>query len=307
MCHLNLAIVCLLILMGPLLPMSSRADTPLRIIVPFPPGGVMDKMGRAVSAELIATSLSKPMVENRPGADGLIAIDSMFGKGEVGVSLLMVGPYFTTLIASGKLSADKSARFKPLIHLGDLDIYLIANGRLPLKSPLGLSIPVSRPWSCASTGGQFTTICDTLERAYPGNVISVPYRGEAQALNDILAGHVDLMPITGTVASQHLAAGTVSLIANLSRPQDHPLDTPATMMLFRSPIKSFYGFMVTSDVPLSSVDQLNRKINKALKSKGIQAAAHAVGMNLAGGSPSGLETVLRDNAAFQIRMRDEIR
>lgn len=298
-CMKNVAVLALA-LVGLWLPVSSWADKSLRIIVAFPAGGAMDKMARAVAAELASTSTGKPVVENRPGADGLIALNHMLSHGDSSAAMLLVGPYFTTALANGKLPADKAARFKPVILLGDLDIYLIAHHRVAIKNLADLSNPVDKPWSCAASGGQFTTICDLLASDDSSKVISVPYRGEAQAFNDLLGGHIDFMPITGMFAAQHLAAGTVSLIANLSAPPSNRHGAPSSLV-FRGPIKSFYGFVVTNDMPKSLASQLNQNINTIIKSQELDASARAVGLNLVGGSTSDLEGVMRDNLAVQSR------
>jgi tripartite-type tricarboxylate transporter receptor subunit TctC len=218
----------------------------------------------------------------------------------------MVGPYFTTALANGKLAADKAARFQPLLHLGDLDIHLIANHRVALKKRTDLSLPVVKPWMCAASGGQFTTICDLLARDYPRNVLSVPYSGEAQALNDLLGGHVDLMPITGLFAAQRVEAGSVALLADLSaRPGIG--QGAVQSVVFGGAIKSFYGFVATRQMPQGLVNQLNQDINRLIKSQALDASASALGVRLTGGRPSDLGALLRENTAVQSRLLEATR
>lgn len=282
-------------------PLASWADKPLRIVVAFPAGGAMDSMARAVAAELSTTASGKPVVENRPGADGLIALNHVLNQVDSSSTLLMVGPYFTTAQANGKLPADKATRFKPVVHLGDLDIHLLANHRVALKNRTDLSRPVDKPWTCAASGGQFTTVCELLARDYPGKVFSVPYRGEAQALNDLLGGHIDLMPITGKFAAQHVAAGLVTTIADLSAPLGNTHRAPPCGV-FCGSIKSFYGFVATGDMPQGLVNQLNQDINRIVSNTALDASASALGLRFTGGSPSDFEAVLRGNMAVQSRL-----
>ena len=282
-------------------PLASWADKPLRIVVAFPAGGAMDTMARAVAAELANTASGRPVVENRPGADGLIALNHILSQGDSASTVLMVGPYFTTAMANGKLPADKAARFQPLVHVGDLDIHLIASRQIALKNRNDLSRPVDKPWSCAATGGQFTTVCELLAREYPERVLPVPYKGEAQALNDVLGGHVDLMPVTGLFAAQHVAARAVTLIADLSAAPGAGGGQPSSLV-FGGAIKSFYGFVVTRDMPPSVVSQLNHDINRIIKDPALEASARTLGVRLTGGSPADLAAVLRENTAVQTRL-----
>jgi len=282
-------------------PLASWADKSLRIVVAFPAGGAMDTMARAVAAELANTASGRPVVENRPGADGLIALNHVLSQGDSASTVLMVGPYFTTAQANGKLPADKAARFQPLLHLGDLDIHLIASRQTALKNRTDLSRPVDKPWTCAATGGQFTTVCGLLAREYPHQVLPVPYKGEAQALNDVLGGHVDLMPITGLFAAQYVAAKAVTLIADLSASPGASRDQ-ASSLVFGGAIKSFYGFVVSRDMPPSVVSQLNHDINRIIKNPALDASARTLGVRLTGGSPSELAAVLRENTAVQARL-----
>lgn len=284
-------------------PLASWADKPLRIVVAFPAGGAMDSMARAVAAALANTDLGKPVVENRPGADGLIAINHVLNQVDSSATVLMVGPYFNTAQANGKLPAEKVNRFKPVVHLGDLDLHLIANHRVALKNRMDLSRPVDKPWTCAASGGQFTTVCELLARDYPGKVLSVPYRGEAQALNDLLGGHIDLMPITGKFAAQHVSAGLVTTLADLSAPPGNS-QRPPTSVVFSGSIKSFYGWVATADMPQILLNQLNLEINRIIKNSSLDANASAIGLRFTGGSPSDFEAVLRDNTAVQTRLLD---
>lgn len=282
-------------------PVAALADKPVRIIVPFPPGGAMDKIARVVAAELANLPTGKLVVENRPGADGLIAVEQMLQQAEGGTSVLMVNPYFTTAQANGRLTADKAARFKAVAHLGNLEIYLIAGRRSGLKSVSDLFAPRDKPLGCAASAGQFTTICDRLAREYPNTVISVPYRGEAQALNDLLGGHVDVMPITRVSAEPHLAADTVSLVANLSKPLSStlPADTPYVL---RTSIKSFFGLVVSDEMSEAAARQLTRDVDQILQSAGFAAAARTVGLDLLGGSESSFERFLMENVVTQTRL-----
>ncbi len=280
-------------------PLALWADKPLRIVVAFPAGGAMDTMARAVAAEWASTASGRPVVENRPGADGLIALNHVLNQSDSGATLLMVGPFFTTAWANGKLAADRLARFQPVVHLGDLDVHLIAHHRLPLKHRVDLPRPVDKPWTCAASGGQFTTVCELLARDYPGRVLPVPYRGEAQALNDVLGGHVDFMPITALFAAQHVAAGTVTLVADLSASSGLG---GSGSVVFGGAIKSFYGFVAPRDMPQVLVNQLNQDINRLIKSQALDAGARNLGVRLTGGGPDHLAAVLRENAAVQSRL-----
>jgi tripartite-type tricarboxylate transporter receptor subunit TctC len=280
---------------------AALADAPYRIIVPFPPGGAVDRIARSLAAELSMQPEFQVVVENRPGGDGLIAIEQSLQQGRV--SLLMVNPYFTTAMANGRLPPVKASRFKALMHVGDVEILLVSGKRSSLQTLSDLtggSAP-EKPFGCAAASGQFTTICDRLARDFPRAITSIPYKGEAQALADLLGGHIDLMPITRISAEPHLKSEAINLLASLARPVAAASDAAASFVL-RTPIMSFMGIVVTDEMPEAQAMRLQRELEKVLGLPRFQSAATAMGIRVAGGSAANFDRFLRENVATQSRL-----
>lgn len=282
---------------------AAGAQAAPAIVVPFTPGGSTDRIARALAAGLAETPTGRLVVENRPGGDGLIAVEQVLQKTERPGALLMVTGYFVVAQADGRLPAEKALRFKPVAHIGHADIYLVAgqDARVRTVSDLTTGAVRDRPLACAASAGFLSAVCDSLARDHPKRIVSVPYRGESQALNDLLGGHVDFMPVTRPLAEPSIDAGAVKLLVNLSKPAA-PGAVADLPDVFRAGLRSLFAVMVADDMPDAAVRALNQDINQVLKSAAFRETARALGVQTAGGTERDLERVLRESVATQVQL-----
>jgi tripartite-type tricarboxylate transporter receptor subunit TctC len=208
---------------------------PVRIIVPFPPGGSADLLPRAVSEKLAERWGQPVIVENRPGAAGNIGADAVFRAEPDGYTLLSAPPppLVINRLLYRKLSYD-STQFVPITVIGAIPNVLLVHPKLGVNSVRELiSLAENNPGKLnyASQGSGTTShLTAELFKSMAGGlrITHVPYKGTAPALTDLLGGQVDMMCDNLGVSLPHVRSGKLRALAVASRKRFSALpDVPA--------------------------------------------------------------------------------
>ena len=208
---------------------------PVRIIVPFPPGGSADLLPRAVSEKLAERWGQPVIVENRPGAAGNIGADAVFRAEPDGYTLLSAPPppLVINRLLYQKLSYD-STQFVPITVIGAIPNVLLVHPKLGVNSVRELiSLAENNPGKLnyASQGSGTTShLTAELFKSMAGGlrITHVPYKGTAPALTDLLGGQVDMMCDNLGVSLPHVRSGKLRALAVASRKRFSALpDVPA--------------------------------------------------------------------------------
>jgi len=170
---------------------------PLKLIIPFPPGGSNDVIGRAIGAQLAERLGQGVVIDNRGGAGGLIGIDAAMKSPADGYTLLLISTTLPMSVALGRLPADIMNSFVPIALLGSGPSVLAVPPSLPAKSVKALiELAKAQPGqlNAASAGiGSFQHLATELFRLQAGiDFVIVQYKGGGPALADTLAGHVHM-------------------------------------------------------------------------------------------------------------------
>jgi tripartite-type tricarboxylate transporter receptor subunit TctC len=197
---------------------------PVRIVVPFPPGGSADLLPRAVAEKLAAKWGQPVVVENRPGAAGNIGADAVFRAEPDGYTLLSSPPppLVINKLLYPKLSYDPD-EFVPITVIGAIPNVLLVNPRLPVKTVQELiAYAKANPGKLnyASQGSGTTShLTAELFKSMAGglDITHIPYKGTAPALTDLLAGQVDMMCDNLGVSLPHVRSGRLKALAVASR------------------------------------------------------------------------------------------
>ncbi|HET7728441.1 MAG TPA: tripartite tricarboxylate transporter substrate-binding protein, partial [Usitatibacter sp.] len=211
------------LLLAALLPMAALAqypDKPVRLIVPFAPGGVTDTSGRLV-AEALGKRLGQPVVvENKPGASGNIGTQQVVNAPPDGYTLVL--GFDGTLVINPHVFAnfpfDVTRDLEPVGKIGDAALILVAHPSFPArtlqelvaeskKNPNGLS------YGTSGVGGTPHIAGELLKIRTGANLTHVPYKGGGQAMTDALGGNIPLVYTAVAGASSHLKAGRLVPIA----------------------------------------------------------------------------------------------
>ena len=191
---------------------------PVKIIVPFPPGGLTDILARAVAGSIQARWGTSVIVETRPGASGIPGSEQVVLAADPHVLLLTAPHHTINPSLYKKLPYDTKRDFTPLALIASTPNVLFVHPTFPARTVADLiKLAKSKPGSIgfASTGtGGGNHLAGEMFKAMAGiDMVHVPYKGEAPAVNDVVAGHVPLMFGGLTVSLPHIWAGKLRAIA----------------------------------------------------------------------------------------------
>jgi tripartite-type tricarboxylate transporter receptor subunit TctC len=282
---------------------------PLRILVGFPPGGESDIVARLL-VEPMANSLATPViVDNRPGASGLIAAEALKHAAADGRTL-MVAPIAVTVFAPlthANLRFDPDRDFAPVSLVAHFQMALAVGPGTPAKS-VGEYIawaranPAKATYGVPLAGGPTHFFGVMLARAAGVDLAAVPYKGSAPFVNDLLGGQV---PAGITVLSQlleHHEAGRLRILATSGR-QRSPLapEVPTFAEVGFGAIEGtgWQAFHTRAGTPQATIDRLSAAIASAVKSPEISARLVALGLEPAGSTAEALaKRIAQDRAKW---------
>ena len=279
---------------------------PVRIIVPFPPGGPNDLVVRPVAPRL-QEYLGHPfVVDNRAGANGLIGSELVAKAPPDGYALLVISSSFTINPATySKLPFDPLKDFAPIISLATSDIILVTNPTVPAKTvkefvALAKSRPGKLNYASSGNGGSLHLAAELLKMTSGINMVHVPYKGAALALSDVIGGHVDSMFIAVPPVLPQLKTGRLRVLAVASGKRAPALPDVPTFIESGFPdvkVDSRYGLLTTAGVPPAVISKLFAATSKALALPDVREKLTAMGMDASGMPAQEYAAYLRDDVA----------
>ena len=246
----------------------------LTIVVPYPPGGSTDVLGR-ILAQYMSKDLGQAViVENTGGAGGTIGAAKVAKAGPDGYSLLfhnMAQASAPALYA--KLPYDPATDFIPIGMVTEVPMVLVARKDFPAESLQGFIDYVrANPdkVNFANAGiGATSNLCEVLMKSTLGaSWLSVSYKGTGPALNDLLAGQVDVICDQPASTLQHIRAGSIKALAVANKERISSLPTTPTFSQSGMPgfqLSVWHALYAPKDTPKSVIDRLTKALNNALK------------------------------------------
>ena len=277
----------------PAMAQSPYPAKPLRMLVPFAPGGVSDIVARVVSPKLGDALGQSVLVENRVGAGGVIATELVAKSAPDGYTLLTA---FDNFAANPYLY--KEAKYDPVRDFAPLALAvrsrlaLVANPKLGVKTLdefVRLAKAKGTGMSYATAGGGTSShlVAEMFKLTAGIQPVAVHYKGGAPAMNDLLGGQVDMMIATMSIALQQVRAGKLVAIAVTSGTRTPLLPgIPAINETYAGfEAQSWVGFVAPAGTPRDVVQRLNVEINKVVVSPDSRAKLEGLGFEIAEGSP----------------------
>jgi tripartite-type tricarboxylate transporter receptor subunit TctC len=290
-----LAKVLLLFAFTPLALAQAYPTKPIRMIVPFPPGGPTDIVGRLVAGEMEKRIGQPVVVENRPGAGGTVGSSAAASAPADGYTLLY-GSTSTLAIAPSlypKLAYDPRSAFAPVSLVSRGPIVIAVNAEVPartLKEFIDLAKRTPGKLSYGSAGnGTPPHLAGELFKAVAGvDLLHVPYKGGAPAINDLAAGVVQAI-FEGQVALiPHLKSGRVRALAITGDERNPALPnvpTAAQAGLPQYNANFWSGLVAPAGTPAEAVSRLNSALVQALSTQQMRDTLMRYGLEPAGNSP----------------------
>jgi tripartite-type tricarboxylate transporter receptor subunit TctC len=257
-------------------PLAARAQTypsrPITLIVPYPPGGGMDAMGRMVAQKLSHALGQQVIIENRPGAGAVIGTRAAAKAAPDGYTLVIMGTGASLPVHSGY---DVNKDFAPLGLIASTPIVVMAHPSLPVKS-LADVIALAKKEPGKLTAGTpppptINYLAAELFKSMTGaDITIVLYKGTGPLTNDLVGGHVALGFNTILAARSNIEAGNLHAIAVAAHARsaalpDVPTAAESGLPGFEATL--YYGLSAPAGTPRSIIDRLNKELRSMMESE----------------------------------------
>jgi len=268
-------------------------DRPLRLIVGFPPGGSSDTVARVV-AQSLSPLLGQPVVvENKPGAGGVIGSDLVAKAAPDGYTLLLATAGHSTAAAMmAKLPFDAVRDFAWITTVTTYPFVIATAADSPIKSLPDLiarakAAPGKLSYSSAGVGTSHHLLGEWLAAEAGIEMLHVPFKGGTSPVTEVVAGRVDVMFETMTLVLPHLKSGRLRALAVTSpEPKDYLPDVPPVAKTVPGVVfQSWLGIAAPAGTPPAVVERLNRELRKVLDESEVQKRLSSLGGGSAPTSP----------------------
>jgi len=280
---------------------------PLRMIVPFPPGGLLDNVGRMLAPSLSAQLGQPVVVENRPGAAGIIGADAAVKAAPDGHTILYsggVGFVVAPLLNPG-------AGFDPLKDLAAVSrvtrgpSVLVAAPSFQARSveeliALAKAAPGKLSYGTPGNGNPNHVAGELFKSAAGIDLVHVPYKGAAFVITDVMAGHIPVGFVTLGAAMPHLRSGKLRALAvttNAHWPAAPELRTMADAGLPQVHLVDWSGFFVPARTPKAAVERLSEVVRASLAAPELRARLKEQGLDAQGSTSAELAAELQSDVA----------
>jgi len=281
---------------------AAYPDHPIKLIVPVPPGGGVDLLSRAIGAKMQQSMGQPVIIENKAGASAAIGTEALAKSPPDGYTIMMgYSAHATNPIFVSKLPYDKNKDFAAIAHVGYIPLILVVNSSSPYKSVQELiaaakAKPGQLQFASGGAGAGAHLSGELLKTTATVDIVHVPYKGNAPALNDLLGGQVTMMFDTITTSLPHVKSGALRALA-VTSPKRSPLapDVP-TMIEAGLPdldISAWYVMFAPAGTPKDVIARLNSEINKAIADADLRRTLGEQGVEFTGGTPEYADQFVR--------------
>jgi tripartite-type tricarboxylate transporter receptor subunit TctC len=304
--RLMTAIFGLLLVAGGVHAQQNYPTKPIRLIVPFPPGGSLDTVARMLAQKLGETFQQTIVVDNRPGS-GAIGAESVVRANPDGHTMMLVSAAYAANAALSKLSYDPVNDVAPIILIGDTGSIVTVHPSLPVTSIKELisydnANPRKLNYGSGGTGSTSHLSAELFNQMAGTKMTHVPYKGGVPALNDLFGGQIQLIVGALPLIVPQIKSNRLRGIAVTTAKRSHAVpDIPTVAETVSGyEVVGWYGVLGPKALPKAITARWNSEINRILQLSDVKARLAGDGMEPAGGSPERVREVLtRDVAKWQ--------
>ncbi|MDP9968636.1 tripartite-type tricarboxylate transporter receptor subunit TctC [Variovorax beijingensis] len=295
---------CMLLLLGAAAQAQVPAwpAKPVRLVVGFPPGGIVDTVARQLQPRLQAALGQTVIVDNRSGAGGTLAAAEVARAAPDGHTLLMVfDSYATYPLVYPKLSFDIAKDLQPVTQVASNPLVLVVNPKVQAKDFqrfVGLLKAQPGGLNYASVGpGSSNHLTAEYFKAVSGTFVThIPYRGGGPAQQDLLGGQVEMMFLSAVLAQPHVNAGRLRALAQTGAQRVAAYAEVPTVAESGYPgfeVNSWVGLLAPAGTPRAVVDRLQAEVRKAVTEPAFQQRLREQGLTGIANTPEQFAAVLR--------------
>lgn len=273
---------------------------PVRLIVPFPPGGGFDAIGRPY-AERLGPALGQPIiVENRPGASGNIGATAAAKSAPDGYTLLLGNDFMPlNVVLSGNPGYDAIADFSPVSLVGTVPNVLVINPALPardLKQLMAISKNKPLNFGSAAPGSVGHLLGELLNLEDVVKMVHIPYKGSAPAVTDTVGGTLDAVITTLPSVSSFVRAGKLRAIGTFSARRSPVMPEMPTIAEAGGPTATgdvWYGVFAPAGTPQPIVQRVNEATGNVLRQPELIEALRKAGFEPSPSTPAALAAQMK--------------
>jgi tripartite-type tricarboxylate transporter receptor subunit TctC len=280
-------------------------SNPVRVVVPFPPGGGADALARLMAPRLAELWKTQVIVENRPGASGHIGADLVAQSPPDGTTLLMS--------STASLTEKNVAQFAPVTLVSASPYVVTLSARTPASSireliELARAQPGRLSFASSGTGAASHLSAELFKSMARVELLHVPYKGIGQALTDLLAGHVDVLFAPSQAVIQHVRAGKLKALATTGAQRTEALPELPTVAEAGLPgyaAVGWFGLLAPAATPRPLVERLSADANRVLADREVRSRMAALGADPSGNTPEEFARFIRDDQAKWAKLMRE--
>lgn len=288
-------------------------NRPIRIIVPYAPGGSPDVLARTIGQAASDGLGQQVVVENRPGGSGMIAVEAVLRAPADGYTLLIgdsgvysIGPHMNPA-----LGLDVLRDFAPVTLLVYTPMFLIVNGTLPVRTVQEfVALARQKPGTTIGSSGNGTAhhlAVEATKAATRADITHVPYKGAGQSIPAVVAGDVSAVFAALNTVAQHAKAGRVRVLASATSKRTRLTPDLPTMTEAGVPgceIDISIGFLVPAKTPRDVIERLHSEFARALSRPEVTARLDIISTDPVGAPPDEYAaTMRRELSAFGAMVR----
>jgi tripartite-type tricarboxylate transporter receptor subunit TctC len=278
-------------------------NKPVRIVVPYPPGGASDVTARLLGQKLSELWNQPVVIDNRPGANGILALEYVAKQAPDGSTLLManLGPNAINAAVYSKLPYDSIKDFAPITFTTLVPQVLVVNPALPVKNlkellDLARAAPGKLNYGTGGNGSANHLAVELMANMGGVSLTAVPYKGDAPAMTDAMSGQVAMTLPTVVAALPNIKAGKLRAIAVTTQTRvaslpDVPTMQEAGLAAYES--SSWGGVMAPGGTPPAIVNKINTDIVRVLRMPDIQEKLAGLGATVVAQGPAEFATFLQ--------------
>jgi tripartite-type tricarboxylate transporter receptor subunit TctC len=302
---LRTILAAVLALAAPLAATQQYPAKPVRIVVPFAPGGGSDFTGRLIAAKLTERLGQSFIVENRAGAGGNLGASEVVKAAPDGYTLLLISASYTVNPSVYKLAFDPVTDISPIIQISGGPYVVAVHPSVKASSlaefvELAKKQPEKLAYGTSGTGSIMHVASEYFLDAAKIKVLHVPYKGTGPALQDTIGGQVQLVFGAIPATLPHVKAGRLRALAvtTAKRVAAAPdLPTVAESGYPGYEVTNWHGLVAPKGVPREVIERLNREINALIQADEMKKHMETEGLEPAGGSPARFAEILKSEAA----------
>ena len=283
----------------------SYPSRPIRMVVPFTPGGSNDIVARLIGMKMAEGWGQQVVIDNRPGAGGALGAEMVARAVPDGYSLILTnpGPSIHNILLRKKPLYGFDY-FAPVIYVGYAPAIIIVNPKLPVTNirefiAYAKANPGKITWGSPGTGSNPYIGMEMFKAAAKIDVTHVPYKGTGPALTDLVAGQIDALQSSVASTEAYLKTGRLRVLAVAAAKRQSQLPEVPTLTeqgVNGADIVIWYGLLTAAQTPRAVIDKLNREVNRILKLPDVRARFDAMGAEIEGGTPEKFGAFIKSEA-----------